>query len=258
MKPLKLILILSIAYVFMQCEQQIEVTESLNPHGLDDATISRIAALGFDTKNFPVLKDGDYFTVEGDINIPASYLDEAGHDNGRTEQRRFPNIISCNEVRYITVYNNLPSGTTARSAVSLAMQHWNDITKCDIFLANTNNINNAEIIISKGPLDGGVVGRATMPSGGRPGKYIRLDLDDFNFDYAQWRSTIEHELGHCLGFAHTNGTSSSEIYIPDTPFTDASSMMNSGQGGVVRKLTAGDKKAARLLYNLNFSGRLCN
>ena len=260
MKLLKLTIILGLALTFMQCEPEVQLEETFIPVTADEVTIEKIAKLGFDVQNYPVWKDGEYYTVEGDINIPASYLDALDHNDQHpeAEQRRWVNIVSCNEIRYITVYNNLPSGT-ARNTVNLAMQHWNEITKCNIRFAATGNINTAEIIISKGSLPTNQIGRGTFPLNGKPGKYIRLDLDQWSsFDYAQWRSTVEHELGHNIGFAHANGTSSNEIFIPGTPGVDNNSLMNGGRGGTVRKVTEGDKKAARLLYNLNFADRLCN
>ena len=257
MKPLKLTFIILISIACTQCNQETEFLDSQFTLVTDEITLSKITKLGFDTQTYPVWQDGEFFTVEEDINIPASYLD-ALSEGPQSEQRHWVNIVSCNEIRYITVYNNIPSGT-ARNAVSLAMRNWNNITKCDLFFASTSNINSAEVIISNGSLPNNVVGQANFPSNGRPGRYIRLDLNQHsNFDYAQWRSTIEHELGHSVGFAHTNGTSTNEIYIPGTLFTDDNSLMNGGRGGTVRKLTGDDKKAARLLYNLNFADRICN
>ncbi|WP_298545570.1 M57 family metalloprotease [uncultured Aquimarina sp.] len=263
MKFLKLTFIIAIAFSFTQCEQENEIVDSSDATIVDNTTLEKIAKLGFDTQNYPVLKDGEYYTVEGDINIPESYLDEIDNQN-QSKQRRWVNIVSCNEIRYITVFNNLPAGS-ARNSVSLAMRHWNDITKCDIRFAATSNINNAEVIISNGPLSQGVVGRGTFPSNGKPGRYIRLDLNQFSsYSYAQWRSTIEHELGHNIGFAHTNGSAQGggplpqEILIQGTPVNDPNSLMNGRRGGTVRSLTGDDKRAARLLYNTNFSGRLCN
>lgn len=257
MKLSKLIIILVIAFTFVQCDPAVEMAESISSELADDATVAKIAKLGFDTQNFPVLKDGEYFTIEGDMNFTANQIDALvlNGELPQTEQRRFSSIVSCNEVRYITVFNNLPSGSP-RNAVSLAMRHWNEISKCDLFFANTSNINSAEIIISNGSLPSGRVGQATVPSGGKPGRYIRLDINQFpSFSYAQWRSTIEHELGHCVGFAHTNSGSS---IIPGTPSSDGGSLMNAGTGGLVLTLSGNDKKAARVMYNLSFSGRICN
>ncbi|WP_299184351.1 M57 family metalloprotease [uncultured Aquimarina sp.] len=262
MKILKSCFIICIALLFTQCEQENELLDFQDVNNVDEATKEKIAKLGFDVENYPVLKDGEYFTVEGDINIPASYLENT-KDDVQAKQRRFVNIVSCQEIKFITVFNNLPPGSP-RNAVSVAMRHWNEITNCDIRFEFTNNINSAEVIISKGPLNQGTVGRGTLPSNGKPGKYIRLDLDQFsNYDFAQWRTVIGHELGHNIGFAHANGTGSDgpipgvEIWVAGTPLLDSSSIMFSRIGGNNRKPNIEDIKAARFLYNPNDSNRLC-
>ncbi|WP_299249391.1 M57 family metalloprotease [uncultured Aquimarina sp.] len=263
MKLLKFTAIIVVALTFAQCEQENEIIDSIDTIIQDNETIDKIAKLGFDTKNYPVLKDGEYFTVEGDINILADDIEKINinNQNIQSKQRRFPLefIVSCEQIRYITVFNNLPNNSPARGAVNLAMQHWNDIDKCDIRFAATSNINSAEIIISKGPLVG-AVGKGSFPTGGKPGKYIRLDLDQFSFlDYGRWRTVIEHELGHNIGFAHSDDIAENgAILISGTPSNDSNSIMFSGISNFNRTLNGDDKKAARLMYNLNFSDRLCN
>lgn len=261
MKFLKLVFIVSVAFLFIKCEN--EINESLETNTVDNETLAKIAKLGFDTVNYPVSMSDDkkYFNVEEDISFPVSYLDNID-ENGQSKQRRWVNIVNCDQIRFITVFNNLPAGT-ARSAVAVAMRNWNEIDKSNIRFEFTGDINSAEIIISNGPLGDGTLARATFPENGIPGKFIRLDLNQFsNLNFPQWRSTIAHELGHCIGFAHTQGTGANgplpqEIFIPGTPGVDENSLMNARRGGTVRVLTDGDKRAARRMYNLNFAERLC-
>lgn len=272
MKLLKLCVALVITLVFIQCAEEDEIIDSSGLNQIesyaafelitDQKFLDEIAGFGFNTVDFPVFKEGDNFIVEGDISIAPDYL-KALRTMGRSQQAMFFNRVDCDEIKYISVYNNLPVGSP-RNSVSVAMRHWNEIPQSDIRFENTGFIEKADIIISDGPLPRGAVGRATSPSGGRPGKYIRIDISQFtNFSYAQWRSTIEHELGHCIGFAHTNGSGANglipfvEFSIPGTPATDPNSLMNGRRGGTVRMLTAGDQLAAQILYDIDRPDRIC-
>ncbi|MEL7003276.1 MAG: hypothetical protein AAFN93_11160 [Bacteroidota bacterium] len=112
MKLLRSTIILCLAAIFMYCESEVQLDDTPEFVLADDMTVQKLAKMGFDTENYPVWKGGDYFTVEEDINIPADYLEIQSQNENlpELEQRRWVNIVSCNEIRYITVYNNLPSG----------------------------------------------------------------------------------------------------------------------------------------------------
>lgn len=58
--------------------------------------------------------------------------------------------------------------------------------------------------------------------------------------------TITHEFGHNLGLTHTN--TSFGVHITGTATTDANSIMNSGDCGTTKPISAQDALAIRSLY----------
>jgi predicted Zn-dependent protease len=90
------------------------------------------------------------------------------------------------------------------------------------------------------------IARAYLPtSNGRPGVSVEINAYYNTLAANQKLFAITHELGHTIGFHHTNQTSG--IYISGTPQTDANSVMNSfvlPWNG----FTAGDVRATQILY----------
>jgi hypothetical protein len=80
-----------------------------------------------------------------------------------------------------------------------------------------------------------------------PGNMIKVNTayyrnHDANFAF----STLIHELGHCVGFTHTNGNDG--VHIPGTPKADGLSFMNTSLNRFTGSLTKGDMLAIKYMY----------
>ncbi|MBK9752765.1 MAG: VCBS repeat-containing protein [Nannocystis sp.] len=117
----------------------------------------------------------------------------------------------------------------------------------------------------------GEQGLAEFPAGGNPNTWIEIGSGVANYGVAVSTQVITHELGHCLGFRHTDyynpdiscgqgGSGGNEgdagvgaVHIPGTPTTATyngsimNSCYNSGSTGV---WTANDLTALKELYGL--------
>jgi hypothetical protein len=105
-----------------------------------------------------------------------------------------------------------------------------------------------DIVIRSADLDPLTCGQAPLPSGGAPGPWVEIDQAEVaGNSFQQRRRTIIHELGHTIGFDHTNGSLGSPV--PGVPNTDAASLMNGGQCGTgATVLSANDRAATVALY----------
>ena len=102
-----------------------------------------------------------------------------------------------------------------------------------------------------------IAAQGAPPSGGQPGTTIEINSPVTGcFDASQKKFVIAHELGHTIGFRHTNWAALGEPrdpaganLIPGTPTTDNASIMNGNTGGSSwNGFSNYDKLAAFRLY----------
>jgi hypothetical protein len=255
-------ILLVVLLIVTSCEQQEKQEKQIQQSDKD-----RIEALGFDIRQ---LKDlGDYYLVENDIMLRKDLLFEYKtvttvdqHDpaSGRTQQARVADLVSQANQRNITVFvdGTIPVGGDDdwRTEVQQAIDEINAIPYSRIRMQYVTS-GPADITIrddqSAPPpfLDDGqwvwngaqfvwvwTLAAAEWPAGGNSGFQIRINLDTDNnrvFTTGQKKYNMAHELGHCVGFRHTNWSGLSEtagIGITGTPNTgsnpDPNSVMNGG------------------------------
>jgi len=181
----------------------------------------------------------DYFMVEGDILIPKNGDDK----HGRVDQATTNNLVTYSLQPSIRVHvlntqsSFLPSSWYAE--IINATTDWTSVTNCRISFSMESNASNADIIIQNdgGTLPANVIAAATFPSNGRAGAVINVnpDFNNGSISAGQMRYNMVHELGHCIGFRHTNWASRGESVNPDgantvpgTPTSDPNSVMNGG------------------------------
>jgi len=236
--------------------------------------LSQIKSLGFSTDN--IRKTDEGYLVEGDILLTDDNLAEpstgANLNIAETEQYRTTNIVKSLP-RVITVsVTNLPQ--VYSDAVNTMISRYNSlglrITFQRASAGTTGNIN--VVGFNEGPSGGFItLGSAGFPtSSGQPFNQIRMNTNSAaygsNPNLLYLASVIQHEVGHCIGFRHTDymnrafscGASGAgnegasnvgAVRIPGTPSNpDAASFMLACSNGGNRTFNANDVIAVNYLY----------
>ncbi len=211
-------------------------------------------------KNDKVYND-DVFIVEGDIvftrqDITARYkkAQDQSAAGGRVQQRRFNYLVSASNVE-ISVSIDANMNMAWQTAVRDAMREWNSLRVTHGFSIHFSEVSPSEGRVTPDIIVNGttfadpiIIAEGSAPtSNGQPGSRIQFDENppNPNMTPAQRLYTATHELGHCIGFAHTDPIGG--IYIQGTPVTDPASIMNQGDINWAG-FSSGDLQAAQLLY----------
>jgi len=226
--------------------------------------LDKIYAMGFSNKNVQVLEEG--YLVEGDIIISQQELSGTPGEIklmriGTEEQYRTTNLVS-GLPRNITVSisSRLPSSYVA--ALDEALGRYNTL---NLTLKFSRVSSGAAISLVKG--NGNYLASSGFPSGGDPYGTVKVNSNAIGSQpQSTVASIIAHEIGHCIGFRHTDymnrayscggqpvneGASTvGAILIPGTPSgPDANSWMLSCIGsGQNRPFNSNDKTALNYLY----------
>lgn len=144
-------------------------------------------------------------------------------------------------------------------AMLTGMLNWNAV--CGVRFVTASSITDADVVVTNVNVPGAYAA-AEFPSNGEAGFRIRIDDSFDNLTLPQKVLITTHELGHIIGFRHTdtkaigetasgvlNGASFSQVYINGTIPVDNSSIMNHDIGGnSYSGFSFYDKIAARNLY----------
>lgn len=247
-------------------------TDAVESQGLDQSVLNRIEALGFHSEDVVVTEGG--YIVEGDIFLTEDDLNAVfGIQSlivGSAEQYRTTNLVTALP-RNIDVWiktsgsNALP--TSYGAALDEAINRYNAQSLLVSFTRVTSQ-SAADIKITKAPSGSGYLASAGFPSGGNPYNSVKVNSDYLGSNPGtNYLGTIlAHEIGHCIGFRHTDymdrsyscgGGYANEgqagvgaIHIPGTPTTaDANSWMLACIGtGQNRPFNGNDITALKYLY----------
>lgn len=234
-----------------------------------------ITQMGFDTEGMVPYEDA--YIVEGDILISKTEIEE--FDANQTKHTYYGNsrkvtntglVMNDRMMIEVAADDNLPSSWN--NALTEAIAKWNSIPDFGIFFIKKPYPGIQHIKVS--PWTGLIeetgennlkFSIAELPSGGKPGKniYINLNFKPITFDNSQKLMQMVHALGHAIGFGHTvskNGevswsvepdAPSGEINIPGTETSSDFSVMfksNLTWGWDSRFFSQGDLTAAKIMY----------
>jgi putative lipoic acid-binding regulatory protein len=259
-KLLSMAVIVSMIAISCQPEEGITSHEEIS-----DEVLSQIAAMGFSTHEVQRTEGG--YLVEGDIVLHHHDLSGPSAQSklriAEVEQYRTFNLVK-NLPRTITVSVSGSVSTAFSDAVNAAIARYN-AERLNITLQRVSSNGNIVIKIVN---TGQYIASAGFPdSNGNPYPEIKYAKKYTTYSAGFMATVIAHEIGHCIGFRHTDymnrsyscGSGGNEgqettgvgaVHIPGTPTgPDAASWMLACLSSTTdRPFNANDKVALDYLY----------
>ncbi|MBL7728769.1 MAG: protease [Dinghuibacter sp.] len=246
-------------------KSQNETVENEVPYAIK----AKVAAMGFRTEAMQQTPEG--FLVEGDILLTHAQLDEGPVPSpeivyAQTEHYRTNKLVK-NLPRTITVKTSSGSPSYFNTALAEAVSRYN-AENLQLSFQVVASSASADITVQTFYQVSNTLGSAGFPSGsGNPYSTIQMNT----YWYTASTSTnflatvIAHEMGHCIGFRHTDymnrsyscgGVAYNEgsagvgaVHIPGTPTgPSANSWMLACSDGTNRPFTSADKAALSTVY----------
>src|SRR5688572_22389705 len=255
--PKTMLVLAVISLSIMSCKKEVQEPISQEQE-VSQAVKDKIFALGFTSSTAKKIPEG--YLVEGDIVLTEEELDRV------PESQSF---IVANEEHYRT-YNlvtGLPRNITVRVSSTLPSRY---VSSTDAAISRYNArglrvtfsrvTSGGNIVIVAAPSGSGYLASAGFPSGGNPYSRVNVNrayLDTWNINTVT--SIIAHEIGHCIGFRHTDymsrqyscggspvneGSSTvGAVHIPGTPTGPSSGswMLACIGNGTNRPFTSSDR-----------------
>jgi len=258
-KILSMITIMGVVVMF-SCE----MNENISKNQIPQSDLNKISQLGFGTSNVQRIEEG--YLVEGDIVLTKELLNSRPEQKllriAEAEQYRTTNLVTgLPRSIKVSISSQLPASYVA--ALDEAIGRYN-AEKLQVTFSRVSS--GADISIVKG--NGQYLASAGFPtSSGAPYNQIKVNSRAIGTQpQSTVASILAHEMGHCIGFRHTDymdrsyscgGSATNEgastvgaVLIPGTPSgPDANSWMLSCIGsGDNRPFNNNDKTALGYLY----------
>lgn len=224
-----------------------------------------IKKLGY--KDSEIKDIGDQYLVDGDVLFDKNSQPDFSIFGGpRTEQYGTANYVGYHLQPFCRI--QIESSMSAyTNEINDAIALWNNIPNCRLKFSTTV-LSPIRIRIRMADLVPGLCGVGYFPINGQPGEQVVLGSDWLPLlPYNQRVSLIAHELGHTIGFRHTNGGPGEPsqgqdphngayfdaMHILGTPTSgDPNSIMNGSTcGSMPTTLSAFDIVAMQFLYPAN-------
>jgi len=259
------VLIVLISLLAISCKKV--ASEQMVEQEIPSEIRAMVIAAGFNDAGMTSTPDG--YLIESDILLSKEQLAEMGNNNG-------PELVIANDEHYRTT--NLVSGTRTItvslnttqanfvSATTEAIRRYNALPLRIKFQKVTGT--SANINIKTFYQVSNTLGSAGFPSGGNPYNTVNMNTYWYTSGISvnALATTIAHEMGHCIGFRHTDymnrsyscgGSASNEgtagvgaVYIPGTPTggSAGSWMLACSSTTTNRPFTSADNTALNYVY----------
>lgn len=224
------------SFFVISCRKDNQVPKTSPPQTDDIATLRTFLSENTGTKIDDVTFDDvkKQFTIDGDVIM--SLKDASAHyakaattsdPGGRTTQRRYDFIMNATAAAAVTIYADAGVVPAAwQTAIDQAINNWNS-TDCLVKISRAGSAAGASIVFSSytDPNTSTIAFASFPDANGNPGPTVSINLYYSTLSASQKQFAITHELGHCLGFMHTNQFNG--VLIPETPNAqDPNSVMN--------------------------------
>ncbi len=261
-KTLAMLFLIGIVVALTACKKDVKTAEV----GISQETLTKISKLGFSTANIQKLDEG--YLVEGDIILSEANLNEVPTSPtlriAEVEQYRTFNLVA-GMPRTIIVSTTGNISARLSDGINGAIARYNAENLGLNFQRGGSNgggtinirlVNTGQYIASSG-----------FPSGGDPYPQVKYSRLYQNYGLGFVTTVVAHEIGHCIGFRHTDwmnrsyscGTGGSEgqettgvgaVLIPGTPSgPDAGSWMLACLSSTTdRPFNSNDQTALNYLY----------
>jgi hypothetical protein len=225
--------------------------------------IDNLVLAGFQKTDIQVFDGKVYTGLDAQVTLEAS-REMIGGDGSTQEQYRTTNLVGTN-ITVICINGATFTGVFS-NALNMAITNFNNEGLRWTMLRTTGSTTGCSATITA-RLSGGTGGSSGFPSGGRPFNTINIGPSLSTFNVNTVEHVITHELGHTIGFRHTDffnrsiscgGAATNEgsagigaILITGTPSgaTVGGSIMNSCfRTTETGEFTSGDRTALNALY----------
>lgn len=228
-------------------EEENLAVEPENAGEISTEVLAQFKELGFDVSDITTTNgsemldpayEGNNFLLEGDIIITPENLEnmlksEVKHTGVNGEQYRTNNLVYAPRTINVIGYTGGSSALDSkmRTALQWAVDNYNRLnTGLNFTLTFGTNYGSYDMVVYK--VDGSGGGSAGFPSGGDPYKYIKIQSGTSNYATNVVEHVITHEMGHAIGFRHTDyfdrsiscGSGGNEgdggvgaVHVPGTP-----------------------------------------
>jgi len=236
-------------------------TAEQSPADEQQEIIDNLVQAGFPADDIQVFDGKVYTGLDGHVTLQASR--EMLQTDGTAEQYRTTNLMSGQTKICLVPSSSFSSNATLMSGLTMARDNYNALPLVfDFQIGGTGCSSSISITTTTG-----AGGSAGFPSGGRPYPgpvYIGTGTANYGTNVVE--HVVTHELGHCIGFRHSDyynrtiscGSGGNEgtagvgaVLIPGTPSTAVvgGSIMNSCfRSTETGEFTSSDVTALNTLY----------
>lgn len=235
------VLVMFLAIGFTSCSSE---EDALAAEVISEEVLAQFIDIGFDVSDIELINKKNELTgkvtrgylLEQDMFVPVEQLQEMVNSDffGQLEQYRTNALVSSSNYNIdIIGYTggSYALDNTMRTALQWAVNNYNRLNiGLNFNLSYGTNYGNKDIVVYK--VSGGGGGSAGFPSGGKPYKWVQIQSGTSSYGTNVVEHVITHEIGHSVGFRHTDyfdrsiscGSGGNEgsagvgaIHVPGTP-----------------------------------------